>query len=82
MKSIRDLKDIGALVRFYRQKRDLSQAELGQKAGVSQVFISKLENGSGMATQTLVDIMRVLRVEIFFKEIESINTDSLLDMVE
>jgi transcriptional regulator with XRE-family HTH domain len=70
------------LIRFYRQKRDLSQAELADKSGVSQVFISKLENGSGLTVQTLIDVLRVLKVEISFKEIEGINTEDLLDLIE
>lgn len=70
------------MIRFYRQKRDLSQAELADKSGVSQVFISKLENGSGLTVQTLIDVLRVLKVEISFKEIEGINTEDLLDLIE
>jgi transcriptional regulator with XRE-family HTH domain len=41
-----DLKKLGANIRFRRQGKGWSLAELAEKAGVSKAYISDLENGS------------------------------------
>lgn len=56
---------IGALVRRARRTRRLSQKELGDKIGLRQATISKLEKGEP-ATQlsTLLDVLTALDLEL------------------
>jgi HTH-type transcriptional regulator, competence development regulator len=42
-----DLKRLGESIRFRREGRGWSLAELAQKSGVSKAYISDLENGKG-----------------------------------
>ena len=42
-----DLKRLGENIRYLRQGRNLSLADLAEKSGVSKAYISNLENGSG-----------------------------------
>ena len=41
-----DLKKLGEKIRFYRQGRGWTLADLAQKSGVSKAYISDLENGT------------------------------------
>ena len=61
--------DFGKRVRFYREKIEMSQRELGRRAGYVDganpaSSISKIENGQMDVTQTkIVDLARALGVE-------------------
>ena len=61
----RTTKQLGAIIRRERRKRDLTQAQLGEKIGLRQATISKLEAGEP-ATQlrTLFDALTALGQEI------------------
>ncbi len=61
----RTTKQLGAIIRRERRKRDLTQAQLGEKIGLRQATISKLEAGEP-ATQlrTLLDALTALGLEI------------------
>lgn len=39
------MKELKDLIKFYREKLDLSQRELGEKCGVSNAEISRIESG-------------------------------------
>ena len=41
-----DLKKLGAAIRFYRQGKGWSLADLAEKSGVPKAYISDLENGA------------------------------------
>lgn len=41
-----DLKKLGAKIRFYRQGKGWSLADLAEKSGISKAYISDLENGA------------------------------------
>jgi transcriptional regulator with XRE-family HTH domain len=70
MKSVINGKELrgilGKGVRFYRQQRQLSQANLAEKAGISITFLSNIERGIKYPTSdTLSAIANVLGVEVF-----------------
>jgi len=62
-----DLRNIlGKRVRFFRQQRQLSQAVLAEKAGISITFLSKIERGIKYPTSdTLSSIANGLGVEVY-----------------
>lgn len=54
---------IGANIRLYREKKGLSQTELGESIGVTYQQIQKYENASNrVAASTLIRFARVLGV--------------------
>jgi transcriptional regulator with XRE-family HTH domain len=69
MKSVngKELRGIlGKGIRFYRQQRQLSQATLAEKAGISITFLSNIERGIKYPTSdTLSAIANGLGVEVF-----------------
>jgi len=57
---------LGKGVRFYRQKRQLSQADLAKKAGISITFLSNIERGIKYPTSdTLSALANGLEVEVY-----------------
>lgn len=70
MKQIaRTAKQIGAVVRRERRRRELTQAELGGRIGLRQATVSKLEKGEP-ATQlrTLLEVLTALDLQIVITE--------------
>lgn len=67
--SARTSKQLGAIIRRERRKRQLTQAQLGQEIGLRQATISKLEAGEP-ATQlrTLLDALAALKLEIIIEK--------------
>ncbi len=65
----RTSKQLGAIIRRERRKRQFTQAQLGQEIGLRQATISKLEAGEP-ATQlrTLLDVLTVLQLEIILEK--------------
>jgi len=60
----RNPNQIGNLIRRARRKRDLSQQQLGKKAGLRQETISLVENGNPSARiETLLSILSALDLE-------------------
>lgn len=57
-----DLSSLAARVRFARESRDLSQEKLADRANVSQVTITHLENGRNQSSKKLVQIAQALGV--------------------
>lgn len=51
---IRSAKDIGSLIRAYRRAQHLSQAQLAERVGTSQRWISAIERGKATAELDLV----------------------------
>jgi len=57
---------LGKGIRFFRQQRQLSQAVLAEKAGISITFLSNIERGVKYPTSdTLSAIANGLGVEVF-----------------
>jgi transcriptional regulator with XRE-family HTH domain len=57
---------LGKGIRFFRQQRQLSQASLAEKAGISITFLSNIERGIKYPTsETLSAISNSLEVEVY-----------------
>jgi transcriptional regulator with XRE-family HTH domain len=57
---------LGKGIRFYRQQRQLSQAALAEKSGISITFLSNIERGIKYPTSdTLSAIANTLEVEVY-----------------
>lgn len=54
---------IGPLLAAARERRGLSQAELGRRLGVSGANLSRIERGADLRISTLLDIARALDLE-------------------
>ena len=74
----RSATQIGAILRRARRARHLSQTELGEKIGLRQATISKLEKGEP-ATQlsTLLDVLTALNLELAITERERASKEDL-----
>lgn len=67
--SARTAKQLGAVVRRERRRQGYSQAKLGEKIGLRQATVSKLEAGKqATQLQTLLDALTALNLEITVRE--------------
>lgn len=58
-------KQIGEIIRRTRRQKGWSQSELGEKAGLRQEAISKVENGSkATRIENICDILTALGLEL------------------
>jgi transcriptional regulator with XRE-family HTH domain len=62
-----ELKDVlGKNIKFFRSQRQLSQADLADKAGISITFLSNVERGNNFPLAgTLCSLAKALEVEVF-----------------
>ena len=76
--SARTAKQLGAIIRRERRNLGLSQAQLGEKIGLRQATISKLEAGEP-ATQlrTLLDALSAMNLEIIIDKRGETSTDDI-----
>lgn len=57
--------DVGARIREWRLRRELSQAEVARKAGITQASLSNYENGKrDMPLSTLLGVAAALNVSL------------------
>jgi transcriptional regulator with XRE-family HTH domain len=62
------LENIGLQIRTWRQRRGLTQAALADRAGLSQIFIAKVEGGDRAPSWvTLERIAKALSVQVRVK---------------
>ena len=80
--SARSPAQIGALVRRARRLKHLSQKALGERVGLRQATISKLEKGEP-ATQlkTLLDVLAALDLELALTERRHLSQDELEELL-
>jgi HTH-type transcriptional regulator/antitoxin HipB len=58
-------KQLGAIIRRARKAAGMSQAMLGEKAGIWQETVSRIESGQGgTRIDTILDILAALKLEI------------------
>jgi HTH-type transcriptional regulator/antitoxin HipB len=57
-------KQLGAELRRYRKKRDLTQASLSRLIGKRQATISTLESDGGGTLETLFAVLSALEIEL------------------
>lgn len=63
----RTSQQIGAALRRYRKKRDLTQGDLGSLINKRQATISNLEAGEGGTLETLLAILSALDLELVIR---------------
>jgi transcriptional regulator with XRE-family HTH domain len=81
-----ELKDIlGQKIKFFRLRRQFSQADLAEKANISITFLSNIERGNNFPqTGTLCNLAKALNVEVWelFKPEDASNEqNSLVDRI-
>ena len=63
--SARTTRQIGAIIRRARRSAGMNQTELGEKVGLRQATISKLERGEpATRLSTMLDVLSALGLEI------------------
>lgn len=61
----RSPKQLGNTIRRARKKQNMSQSELGKKAGLRQETISIIENGNSAAKlETILSVLSALNLEL------------------
>jgi HTH-type transcriptional regulator / antitoxin HipB len=59
---------LGRMIKTARQKRNLTQEQLGELIGVQKAQISKLESSANSATiDTILKVFKALKADIHFK---------------
>lgn len=62
---LRTMADVGAVVRTARRRHGLTQAQLAARMGVTQAWVSRLENGNTrLEAQLVLDALTVLEVPL------------------
>jgi len=72
---------LGERIKFFRYRRQFSQADLAEKAGISITFLSNIERGNNYPQAgTLCNIAHALDVEIWelFKEDTNFNGEAAI----
>jgi len=70
--------EIGITIKELRKKKGIRQNRLAEKSGISQTYLSQIENGSRSATlDTLEKICEVLNVPLSILSFLSLNADSI-----
>lgn len=62
---------IGKKIREERRKRNLTQAQLGEKVGACYVSVCNLEKGRNVSTHLLRDACKELDLQLEIKEKEN-----------
>ena len=79
--SVPDLEaEVGTSLRALRLDRNLEQATLAERAGVSLSALKRLESGRGSTTHTLISVLRALGREDWLKTIAPVATINPLTM--
>ncbi len=56
---------VGLNVKWWREKRNLTQAALAEAAGFTRIYVAKIEAGDKLPTlETLEKLAKVLRVKL------------------
>jgi HTH-type transcriptional regulator/antitoxin HipB len=75
---VRTPKQLGASIRRYRRRKDLTQSGLGEKMRARQATVSKLESGEP-ATQLriLMDALTALDLELVIRPRTKVSTEDI-----
>jgi transcriptional regulator with XRE-family HTH domain len=72
--------ELGGKLRLLRLDRNLDQATLAERAGVSLSSLKRLELGHGSTTHTLISVLRALEREEWLKSLAPVPTINPLTM--
>jgi HTH-type transcriptional regulator/antitoxin HipB len=76
--SARTAKQLGAIIRRERRNLGLSQAQLGEKIGLRQATISKLEAGEpATRIRTFLDVLAAMSLEIIIDKRGEASSDDI-----
>lgn len=65
---IRDTNQIGKIIRTERKRQNILQQDLADLSGVSQHFLSNLENGKATVEfQKVLQILQTLGIDMYLK---------------
>lgn len=79
----RTAKQLGAIIRRERKRQGLTQSKLGEKVGLRQATISKLEAGKpATELQTLLDVLSALGLEIRIDQRTKSKAAKILDLFD
>ena len=67
--------DIGKRIAFYREKRNLSQAELAKRVHCSLIYIRKTEGENVAKKTTLSDVWAVKKLDFLFSIADALQMD-------
>lgn len=56
------MKELGLRIRAYRLRKNITQKDLAFRAGVSTLSVQNLEHGQSVNLDTLISVMRELRM--------------------
>lgn len=73
---------LGEFIRHHRIEKNLSQEDLGIRAGLSRPTISLLERGKSMNLNTIIKVLRVLGLLYLFDALQITQTPSPLEMLK
>ena len=79
------LKSIGKRIKLARNKLDLTQEQLAEKAGLSPRFISQLERGLAFGSaNTIISICKTLKIDpnFLFGDLVKNSSQALVDMID
>ncbi len=63
----KEILELSIRILEYREKNNLTQKELAQKAGITQQQLSKLENGSNCNVLTFLKVCNALHLKVALK---------------
>lgn len=82
MEGARDLVGIGRLIKYHRQRQNLSQQELAKMAGTTQMTVYKIENGNGGTIKVLIELLRAMNLEMSANPIQKMSSKNISDFLE
>lgn len=60
-------KQLGSVIQRQRRAKDLTQAQLGERAGLRQETISNIERGESGRLESLLAVLAALDLELFVR---------------
>jgi transcriptional regulator with XRE-family HTH domain len=70
--------DIGSTIKKLRKRKGIQQNELAERSGISQTYLSQIENGSRSATlETLEKVCKALDIPLSIISFLSLDVNSV-----
>jgi len=82
MRGARNQKEIGKLIKQFREQQHLSQTELAKKAALTQPTLSNIERGIGGNLKHFETLLHALNAEVTLQLVKKIDISKLTDLVD